>query len=211
MASEEAIAVLGGTFDPPHLGHLALARGVADELGLARVVLVPTGNPHFKLGEDVTSAPLRMEMTRLLAAEDSRLAVSDIEASRPGVTYTVDTLTQVKHEHAAAHIYFIVGGDCAEHIMRWRRADELARLCTVIAVARPGYDFATAKRNIEASNMGFDVRYLHLDTPDVSSTAIRDAIAAGERLDGLVPASVEAFIKEHGLYRETGQQAVAVC
>lgn len=193
--------MLGGTFDPPHLGHLALARGVADELGLARVVLVPTGNPHFKLGEDVTPAPLRMEMTRLLAAEDPRLAVSDIEAVRPGVTYTVDTLAQIKREHAGAHICFIVGGDCAEHIMRWRRAAELARLCTVIAVARPGYDFAAARSNIEASGMGFDVRYLHLDTPDVSSTAVRDAVQAGEGLAGLVPASVEAFIRERGLYQ----------
>ena len=202
MASQGAIAVLGGTFDPPHLGHLALAQGVADELALSRVVIVPTGNPHFKLGENVTPASLRMEMTRLLASEDRRLAVSDIEAARPGVTYTVDTLAQIKCEHAGSHIYFIVGGDCAEHIMRWRRADELARLCTVIAVARPGYDFAVAQRNIEQSGMGFDVCYLHLDTLDVSSTAIRNAVVAGKPLAGLVPASIEAFIEEHALYRE---------
>ena len=202
MATDsKTIAVLGGTFDPPHLGHLALACGVADALGLERVFLVPTGNPHFKLDEDVTPVAARVAMTRLLAAEDERLAVSAIEAERPGVTYTVDTLEELQRLHPGSQLVFIVGGDCAAHIWRWRAADKLAKLCTVVAVARPGYDFSSAQRDLEASGMGFDVRYLHLDVPDVSSTQVRRRVAAGEGLSGLVPASVEAFIRKHDLYR----------
>ena len=201
-ADSKTIAVLGGTFDPPHLGHLALARGVADALGLARVFLVPTGNPHFKLGEGVTPVAARMAMTKLLAAEDERLEVSAIEAERPGITYTVDTLEELQRLHPGSPLVFIVGGDSAAHIWRWRAADKLARLCTVVAVARPGYDFTAAKRDLEASGMGFDVRYLHLDVPDVSSTQVRQRVAAGQRLGGLVPASIEECIGKPGLYRD---------
>ena len=159
------------------------------------------GNPHFKLDEDVTPVAARVAMTRLLAAEDDRLAVSAIEAERPGVTYTVDTLEELQRLHPGSQLVFIVGGDCAAHIWRWRAADKLAKLCIVVAVARPGYDFSAAQRDLEASGMGFDVRYLHLDVPDVSSTQVRQRVAAGEGLGGLVPASVEVFIREHGLYR----------
>lgn len=197
----QTIAVLGGTFDPPHLGHLELARGVADALGLERVFLVPTGNPHFKLDEEVAPVAARVAMTKLLAAEDERLEVSAIEALRPGVTYTVDTLEELQRLYPGIPIFFIVGGDCAAHIWRWRAADRLAKLCTVVAVERSGYDFTAAQRDLEASGLGFDVRYLHLDVPDVSSTEIRRRVAAGEGLAGLVPASVEAFIRRQGLYR----------
>lgn len=201
MAQAHLIAMLGGTFDPPHLGHLALARGVADELGLKRLYLVPTGNPHFKLGEDVTPVAARVAMTRLLAAEDNRLAVSTIEADRDGVTYTVDTLRRLADMHPGSQVIFVIGGDCAEHIWRWRAAEQIAQLCTVVAVARRGYDFSVAERAIEGSGLGFDMRWLHLDIPDVSSTAVRERARAGESLSGLVLPSVESYIREHGLYR----------
>ncbi len=201
MTQLGTIAMLGGTFDPPHNGHLALACGVADELGLSRVYLVPTGNPHFKLGQEVAPVEDRMAMAGLLASCDERLAVSDIEVKRDGVTYTVDTLRELHSRYPSVQLSFIIGGDSAAHIWRWREAAALAQLCTVIAVARPGYDFDAARAGIEASGMGFDVRYLHLDVPDVSSTLVRERVRAGKSLAGLVPASIERYIEEHGLYR----------
>ena len=201
LAHPDAIAILGGTFDPPHNGHLALACGVADALGLQRVWLMPAGNPHFKLDQDVSSAKHRMAMTRLLAACDSRLEASSIEVERQGVTYTADTLTQLHERYPAAKLFFIIGGDSAQHIWRWRRAEQIAQLCTVVAVARQGYDFARGQAAIEQSGMGFDVRYLHLDVPDVSSTQVRAKVAAGEPLAGLVPPAIERYITDHGLYR----------
>lgn len=194
------IALLGGTFDPPHNGHLALVKGVADALELEKVFLVPTGNPHFKLDAGVTPVKHRVAMTRLLAQEDERLEVSLIEAGREGVTYTVDTLHELRRLHPAAHIYFIIGGDCAEHIMRWRNAAELARLCTVVAVSRVGYDFDRAQAALKDCELGFDMRYLCLDVPDVSSTEVRSRVAKGLSLEGMVPKAVEDYILQTGLY-----------
>lgn len=195
-----SIALLGGTFDPPHNGHLALAKGVADALGLDKVFLVPTGNPHFKLDAGVTSVEHRVAMTRLLAQDDGRLEVSLIEAEREGVTYTVDTLRELRRLHPEARIYFIIGGDCAEHIMRWRNAAELARLCTVVAVSRAGYDLERAQVALEGCTLGFDVRYLCLDVPDVSSTEVRSRVSKGLSLEGMVPKAVEDYIRQTGLY-----------
>lgn len=199
-APHRRIALLGGTFDPPHNGHLALATGVADELSLERVFLVPTGNPHFKLDAGVTPVEHRVAMTRLLAEEDERLEVSLIEAERAGVTYTADTLRELRRLYPKSHVFFIIGGDCAEHIMRWRNAAEVAQLCTVVAVARVGYDFKSAQRKLDDCGLGFDVRYLQLDIPDVSSTEVREAAARGAGLEGLVPKSVEDYIRQSGLY-----------
>ena len=196
----QRIAILGGTFDPPHNGHLALACGVADALSLDRVLLIPTGNPHFKLDQKVTSVEDRVAMTQLLAAEDQRLEVSRIEADRPGVTYTVDTLHALQEQNPDAELLFIIGGDCAEHIMKWRNADLLARQCTVVAVGRAGYDFAAARKAIDACGLGFKVEYFTFDVPDVSSTGIRAAAAAGEDITSMVPSSVAAYIAEHQLY-----------
>lgn len=201
FAGCSTIALLGGTFDPPHNGHLALACGVADALQLERIWLMPAGNPHFKLGNQVTGAQDRLVMTRLLAQGDSRLAVSSMEVRRAGVTYTAETLSKIHESYPQARLLFVIGGDSAQHIWRWRAAQTIAQLCTVVAVARPGFDFDAACAAVKASGLGFDMCCVHVDVPDVSSTQVRSLAASGKSLDGLVPPAVERYICEHGLYR----------
>lgn len=199
-APRERLAVLGGTFDPPHNGHLALARGVMGALDLGRLLLMPAGDPHFKQGGELTPARHRAAMAGLLAQEDPRLELSLMEVERPGVTYTADTLEQLAACNPGAELLFVLGGDCLGHVMRWRRAADIARLCTLVAVARPGYSFSEGRAAIEACGLPFKVEYLCLDTPDISSTELRRRAAAGEGLEGLVPGCVAAYICEHGLY-----------
>ncbi len=201
FAGCSTIALLGGTFDPPHNGHLALACGVADALQLERIWLMPAGNPHFKLDNQVTSAQDRLEMTRLLAQSDSRLAVSSMEVRRAGVTYTAETLSLLHESYPQARLLFVIGGDSAQHIWRWRAAQTIAQLCTVVAVARPGFDFDAACAAVKASGLGFDMRCVRVEVSDVSSTQVRSLAAAGKPLAGLVPPAVERYICEHGLYR----------
>ena len=195
-----ALAVLGGTFDPPHNGHLALARGVLDALGLPRLLLMPAGDPHFKQDAQLTPAHHRAAMAGLLAQEDSRIELSMMEVERPGITYTADTLEQLAAQHPGARIFFVIGGDCLGHVMRWRRAEDIARLCTLIAVERPGYSFTQGRAALERCGLPFKAEYLCLDTPDVSSTQLRERAGRGEALDGLVPAGVADYIYVHGLY-----------
>lgn len=197
----ERIALLGGTFDPPHNGHLALARAVCGALALDTLLLVPAGNPHFKLDQQVTPVKERVEMTQLLAAEDPRLQVSTIEAQREGVTYSADTLEELKRRRPDASLLFVIGGDCVEHVWRWRRARDIAKLCTLVAVARPGYDMAAAQEALAASGMGFSLQVVRADTPNISSTQVRKKAAAGQSLQGLVPTNVERYIRKHGTYR----------
>lgn len=200
----ERIALLGGTFDPPHNGHLALARGVCDALGLERLLLIPAGNPHFKLEQRVTSVEERVAMTQLLVDEDPRFQLSGIEAQRPGVTYTADTLQELHAQHPQAELLFVVGADCLEHIWRWRRAEEIAQLSTLVAVARPGYDFGGALERLDSHGMGFKVQSVKLDTPNISSTQLRELAAQGAspaELAALTPPNVARYIAEQGIYR----------
>lgn len=200
----ERIALLGGTFDPPHNGHLALARGVCDALGLEHLLLIPAGNPHFKLEQHVTPVEKRVAMTQLLADEDPRLQLSSIEAQRPGVTYTADTLQELHAQYPQAELLFVVGADCLEHIWRWRRAEEIAQLSTLVAVARPGHDFGEALERLDSHGMGFKVLSVKLDTPDISSTQLRKLAAQGANpaeLAPLTPLSVAHYIAEQGIYR----------
>ncbi len=197
----QRIALLGGTFDPPHNGHLALARGVCDALSLERLLLLPAGNPHFKLDQHVTPVQERVAMTELLAREDPRLQVSYLEAERGGVTYTADTLALLRGIYWENELLFIVGADCLEHIWRWRRAEEIAQLCTLVAVARPGYDFEGTLERLDSHGMGFKVQSVRLDTPDVSSTQLRELAAQGKDLTPFMPLSVARRIQKQELYR----------
>ncbi|MGN0072906.1 MAG: nicotinate-nucleotide adenylyltransferase [Coriobacteriales bacterium] len=197
---QERLAVLGGTFDPPHNGHLTLARGVLDALGLGRLLLMPAGDPHFKQGQQLTPARHRAAMAGLLADEDPRIELSMMEVERPGITYTADTLEQLAAANPGAQLLFVMGGDCLEHVMRWRRAEDIARLCTLVAVARPGFSFEAGRAAVESCGLPFEVEYLCLDTPDISSTQLRQRAAAGEGLEGLVPPRVAAYIAHHRLY-----------
>lgn len=189
--SNARIGVLGGTFDPIHIGHLVVASEVCAALQLDTVLLVPTSAQPFKGETSRASAEQRLEMCRLATADDDKLQVSDVDVVRGGVTYTVDTLTDLAAQHPGSELFFIGGADALARIDEWREPERLRALARWVVVARPGHA-------IEAS----DDRTLVVETPEmgVSSTDVRHRVATGAPWRYLVPVSVAAYIVQHGLY-----------
>ena len=188
----ERVGILGGTFDPPHLGHTAMAQGVRRALGLDRVLLLVANLPWQKTADQVvTPAEDRFAMVRAAVTGEAGLEASRIELDRGGVTYTVDSLEQLRRERPGDELFLIIGADVVARLASWHRADELDAMCAIVAVPRPG-----APRNNRPG-----VQWVDVSTPDVSSTAIRARVAAGESIDDLVAPGVRDLIALHGWYR----------
>jgi len=183
--------ILGGTFDPPHNAHLAMARAAYAQLGLEAVRLMPAGDPWQKRDSSVSAPSDRWAMTELLAAEDDRLVADDTEISRNGPSYTIDTI-----EHLAERQVLIVGADAALGIPTWHRGDELVELVDLAVVPRRG----VAVEDVEGA-VGRSVKWLEMDPIDVSSTKIRVLASAGGDFHDLVPSSVLDYIEDNELYR----------
>jgi nicotinate-nucleotide adenylyltransferase len=193
------VGVVGGTFDPIHLGHVALAEWAAACAGLDRVVLVPAGRPPHR-GEATAPAADRLEMSRLAAAGHPLLEVSDLELRREGPSYTADTLRELGARHPGAELFLVLGWDAARELRSWHRPDEVLRLARLVVVSRPGFP-APGPADLEAA--GIDPSRVVLcgeGTPEVESTDIRRLLEEGRSLDGLVDPAVEAYLRRHGLY-----------
>lgn len=194
------IGVFGGTFDPIHLGHLAILRTVRDALGLDLVVVVPAGEPWMKLEPPIASPEDRLAMTRLALVGEPRTEVSRVDVDRAGPTYTVDTLRdlQAQRPHQgpdAPSWFFITGADALNSVDQWCEPDALIEMAHLVGVQRPGHPDPTP--GIPASAWSI----VRMQPVDISSTAIRARVRAGESIEHLVPAAVAAYIDEHGLYR----------
>ncbi len=197
-----SLGILGGTFDPVHLGHLAMAQAVAEQLGLEQVLFLPAAVAPHKQGLRCAPAPARYEMVRLAIAGHPLFALSDIELRRSGVSYTVDSLRQLRSLYPGRQLYFIIGADSLSQLPTWHCIQEQLQLAVFVAAGRPGYqeELDGLGPLLAAARAG---RILTLATPayDISSTQIRQAVARGESLAGLVPAAVESYIYRTGLYR----------
>lgn len=194
------MGVLGGTFDPVHLGHLIIAQEASYRLGLERVLFLPAGQPWLKEGRPITPAHHRLEMLRRAIAGDPAFALSTLEVERPGPSYTVDTLPLLKRE-ARGELYFILGLDSLADLPRWHQPERLIRLCRLVGMPRPGYsslDLAALERAIP----GVGERVVLLPDPEIgiSATEIRGRVARGQPIRYLVPEAVEGYIREQGLY-----------
>jgi nicotinate-nucleotide adenylyltransferase len=186
------VGLLGGTFDPPHVGHLVVAEVARVSLGLDEVRLLVAGRPWMK--DTVTPARHRVAMAELAVADDDALVVDDRETRRDGPTYTADTLAELHAEEPGTAWWFLLGADAAAQLPAWHRAPDALRLATFVAVTRPGY-------RLEASHgLLSDVVRLEVPLVDVSSTELRRRVAAGEAVSHLVPPRVERYIREQGLY-----------
>jgi nicotinate-nucleotide adenylyltransferase len=199
--SAAGIGVLGSAFNPPHLGHLALAQEALWQLDLEEVILMPTGSaPHKRIADD-PGRELRLAMTRLAAADDARFSVSTLEVEREGPSYTYETLEQLAKERGDREFVFVMGADAAVGLESWRkpqRVTELARLAVARRAGISEADVAAVLRSLDA-----DGRATMLEMPQfgVSSSAVRERAAAGRPLRYLVPESVARFIEEKGIYR----------
>ena len=194
------VGILGGTFDPIHLGHLAAARVAMECAELDRVLFVPSGTPPHR-GPAVASGAQRLEMSRLAIDSESAFEVSDVEIRRGGTSYTADTLRELKRERPGDQLFLVLGWDAARQFSSWREPEEVRRLATIVVVSRPGSESPDATMLVAA---GLDPAKTVLcvrPTPDISGSALRRAIAAGEPVRDLAPA-VKRYIAKHRLYMD---------
>lgn len=207
--SEYRLGIMGGTFDPIHYGHLVTAEQAREALNLDGVLFMPAGNPAFKLDKRVTDAEDRYAMTVLATAANPAFLASRFEIDREGVTYTVDTLRELReHYPANVKLYFITGADAILDIVAWHNAGELAELATFIAATRPGFDIEQARARVEASGYDFDVRYIQIPALAISSTNIRSRVARGMSVRYLTSESVIGYIRKRGLYRVLDERSL---
>ncbi|WP_033437360.1 nicotinate-nucleotide adenylyltransferase [Saccharothrix sp. NRRL B-16314] len=188
------IGVMGGTFDPVHHGHLVAASEVQARFDLDEVVFVPTGQPWQKSEREVSPAEDRYLMTVIATASNPRFSVSRVDIDRPGPTYTIDTLTDLKVGNADADLFFITGADALEQILSWRRADDVFDLAHFIGVTRPGYEL------VDTHLPPGVVSLVEVPAMAISSTAVRARTAAGLPVWYLVPDGVVQYISKRRLY-----------
>ncbi len=193
------LGVYGGTFDPIHTGHLAIARGVVAHCGLDRLLFVPSARPPHKQGHAMAPPDDRYRMAELATLHDPRLEVSDTEINRPGLSYTVDTLEALRRKYGgASEIHLVLGADSLLEIDTWHAPDRIFDLATVVTVPRPGKD-------LTGVDPGWLDRVVNIQLPeiDVSSTDIRRRVGQGLPIAHLVPEEVAGYIEERGLYRDS--------
>ncbi len=195
------IGVFGGTFDPIHRGHIETARFALEAGDLDLVLVIPAGHPWLRSRPPKASPEQRLEMTRLAVQDEDGLEVSDVDVVREGVTYTVDTLTDLQAQYGeSAGLVLILGADSALQMHRWERASELRNLCSVLVIGRPG---ETWPGNLPEDHPAHGATFLEGPMIEVSATEIRARLAAGEGVGDSVPADVQRYIETNGLYRET--------
>jgi nicotinate-nucleotide adenylyltransferase len=193
------IGLFGGTFDPPHFGHLVLAEWTRVRLRLDRVVFVPAGAPPHKRGRRLTDAALRLGMTRLAVRGNPVFTVSAFEARRASLSFTVDTLRHFRAHRPDARLYLLMGADSLVDFPDWHEPGEIARLATLVVAARLPGPGAPGRPFVPAAARG---RVVWLDNPvvGISSSALRARARAGRSLRYLVPDAVAAYVARHGLY-----------
>jgi nicotinate-nucleotide adenylyltransferase len=187
----ERLGILGGTFNPPHRGHLALAHHARAELGLERVLLMPAHRSPGKPAEDDPGPVRRLEMCHLASADVDGVEVCALEIERDGPSYTVDTLRTLHAAHPDIALTFILGADVARTLPTWRESQELAALADFAVALRPGM--------VEPS--GLPIMFLNMPVDDVSSSLVRERVGRGLPVAELVGPAVAAYIAAHGLYR----------
>ena len=197
------IGILGGTFDPVHLGHLSIADAAMDQAKLERVLFIPAGQPRLKQAEPSASVDQRLEMVRLAIQDHPGFDIADIEAHRPGPTYTVDTLVELSAKLGpTANLYFILGMDVLGQLDRWKDPEQVLELCRLLVLDRPGeQDFNWARFYEKVSAAQGRVQVVTAPLVDVSATELRRQAAAGEPLAGQVPNAVAVYIRQQDLYQ----------
>jgi nicotinate-nucleotide adenylyltransferase len=190
------LGLLGGSFDPPHTGHLLAAVDAFEALELDRLVFIPAAIHPLKVARAVATASQRLEMVRLLIGDDARFTVDAIEAERAGVSFSVDTVAAYADRYPAAERFFLVGADVVESFGSWREPERIAQLATIVVVRRGEEPLAAPSGTGPVA-----FRQLRTRLVDVSSTEVRARVGAGKSIHGFVPPAVAKYIETAGLYR----------
>jgi nicotinate-nucleotide adenylyltransferase len=203
------IGILGGTFNPPHMGHLVMAQEALDQLDLDHVLFIPVAQPPHKEAREDPGAAARVELCRLAVAGDDRFSVSTLEVDRGGASYTVDTLRELHALQPEHDLTFIVGGDMAHSLPAWRDPETILTLARLAVAEREGVRREDIARRLQPLHP--DDRLVFFDMPriDVSSPTIRRRVADGRPIRYLVPDAVAAAIADGGLYRQAAGRPAA--
>jgi len=199
------IAVLGGTFDPVHNGHLAVAAVVSEKLSPVEIIFMPAGQPWLKKDRLITQVGNRLEMVRLAIRGNASYKLSTAETDRSGPTYTLDTIQELSAQISPpGELYFILGWDKLAELPRWYKPGELIKLCRLVAVPRIG-SLVPDMTALEKLLPGLSGRVILLDKPevDISASVVRERVSLGLPISHLVPPAVEAYIREKGLYKSS--------
>jgi nicotinate-nucleotide adenylyltransferase len=196
------IGILGGTFNPPHLGHLVCAQEAYLQLELDRVIPMPALIPPHKPVEDEPGAEHRLELCRLaFAGDEERFEVSDLEVRRPGTSFTVDTLEELHSRAPDNELFLIVGADIAAGLPKWREPEHVLSLAALAVAERPGTERAAVERALSGLRGAERARFYDMPEIGLSSTMLRDRVRAGQPIRYLTPDAVIAYIDRHNLYR----------
>lgn len=188
--------ILGGTFDPIHIGHLIIAEEICIKYNLQKILFIPSAHPPHKAVREITPAQLRWEMVCLAIQDNPHFQASAIEIEREGLSYTVDTLTQLRDLWGQkVRIYLIIGADEAIDVSTWKEPDQVFAFCTVLVASRPGFDLQAI-----APRWRRKMKLVTVPQIEISSTAIRRRVKEGKEIRYLVPKPVEKFIQEKKLY-----------
>lgn len=197
------IGILGGTFDPIHQGHLAVAEEVRARLELPEIIFVPTGRPWLRVNKPVSAVEHRVEMVRRAIAARPYFKLSTMEVERPGRTYTVDTIAEFREKYGAeAELFFILSRGTFAELHLWKEPSRLIKMCRFVVVPRPDMPDPDMEK-LEAKIPGLAAQVIFVDKPeiDISATKIRDRLACGLSISQLVPEPVDRYIEEHRLYK----------
>ncbi len=195
------IGIMGGTFDPPHIGHIKMAKCAIESLDLEKIIFVPTGRIYYK--EKGKASPIdRFSMVLAAISDIPNFEISDIEVKEEAVSYTAETLEKLKKIHNDAKLYFIVGADSLDYMEKWKTPEKIFALCTVAVIGRRG--FAQEELQKKAGELteryGGEICILDMENVDVSSTEIRERCRLKKDIKGMVPEGAEEYIKQKNLY-----------
>jgi nicotinate-nucleotide adenylyltransferase len=195
------IGIFGGSFDPPHIGHLLIAGDAHEALGLDRLIWIPAGVQPLKIGQAIATGAQRIHMVRLLLEGDPRFEVDSVEIDRPGLSYTVDTLAEYARRQPDAELFLLVGVDVARAFAQWREPERIAQLATIVVLQRATDMVIGDGATVDLSAVPGRPRALATRRIDVSSTEIRERVRSAKSIRGFVSDAVAELIAAEGLYR----------
>jgi nicotinate-nucleotide adenylyltransferase len=196
------IGLLGGTFDPPHMGHLVLAQEAWAQLDLDQVLLVPAGEPPHKAGREISPVDQRLAMVTLAVADNGSLGVSRADIDRPGPHFTVGMLEYIRHGEPDTLLYFIMGADSLADLLHWHQPRRIAELAKLVVMRRPGREPDIAALAAEVPGITGRVYYIDAPLLEISSTDVQSRVRQLLPVRYLVPDRVVEYIRAHGLYRK---------
>ncbi len=200
------VGILGGTFDPPHYAHLALAENARAQLALDRVLFAPAGQQPLKSGQSPAHTAHRVEMTRASIADNAAFVLSPIDLERPGPHYTVDTVTLLRKNYPEAILFFLLGGDSLAQLLSWRDPASILEQVKLAAMRRPGYEVDMDELTQTLPNLPERLSWLDAPHLDISATDLRRRVREGLPIRYLLPPDVETYIQKHRLYESANER-----